>query len=89
MAKKERGLSTARTRLTAVRARLGAARVRLAWDGFTARRNPGSIYKRNPFKEIYENIKILLKTVRGGEFSKRNPFKNFLSKLGKFATVSM
>ena len=64
MAKTERGLGTARARLGAVRARLGAARARLAWGGFAAGRNPGSIYKRNPFK-------------------------NFLSKLGKFANDSL
>ena len=59
MAKTERGLGTARARLGAVRARLGAvrarlgaARARLAWGGFAAG-NPGSIYKRNPFRRNF------------------------------------
>ena len=31
--------------------------------------------KEIPLNEISENLKILLKNVRGGQFSKRNPFK--------------
>ena len=31
--------------------------------------------KEIPLNEISEKLKILLKKVRGGQFSKRNPFK--------------
>ena len=37
---------------------------------------PGSIFiKEIPFNEISESLKILLKNVRGGQFSKRHPLR--------------
>ncbi len=71
MAKTERGLGTARARLGAVRARLSAARALLTWGGFAAGRNPRSIYKRN-LNEISENLKMLLKKVRGAILQKKS-----------------
>ena len=49
----------------------GTERARLAQGGFL-----GQFYNRKiSLNEISENLKILLKNVRGGQFSKRNPFK--------------
>ena len=48
----------------------GTERARLAQGGFWV-----NFIKEIPLNEISEKLKILLKNVRGGQFSKRNPFK--------------
>ena len=45
--------------------------------------------KEIPLNEISEKLKILLKNVRGGQFSKRNPFKWNFRKLQNFAQKSL
>ena len=73
LARTERGLGTARARLGAVRARLGAARARLGWGGFAAGRNPGSIYKRNPFKRNLRKSQNFAQKIEGGSiFQKKS-----------------
>ena len=45
----------------------------------------GQCLKENPLNEICENLKILLKKVRGVQFYKRNPFKQNFRKSQNFA----
>ena len=67
------GLSTERARLAQGGYRgqgFGTERARLAQGGFWV-----NFIKEIPLNEISEKLKILLKNVKGGQFSKRNPFK--------------
>ena len=41
--------------------------------------------KENPLNEICENLKFLLKEVRGVQFYKRNPFKQNFGRYKNFA----
>ena len=78
MASGGEGFGTERARLAGDG--LSTERARLAqggyWgQGFGTERARLNFIKEIPLNEISENLKILLKNVKGGQFSKRNPFK--------------
>ena len=78
------GLSTERARLAQGGYRgqgFGTERARLAQGGFWV-----NFIKEIPLNEISEKLKILLKKVKGGQFSKRNPFKRKFLKISIFCS---